>query len=67
MAPARGSLRLLGSRDHRETSGFLTFPDVSGMPLLPAACIGLGFLKADPEARSWVLLVYLRGGPKTPK
>ena len=26
----------------------------------------LGFLKADPETRSWVLEVSLRGEPETP-
>lgn len=31
---------------------------------LHPACLGLGFLKADPETRLWVLLVYVRGGLK---
>ena len=55
------SFRLLESRGHREISGLLPFPTVSGVPPPNPACLGLGFLKADPETRSWVLVVYLRG------
>ena len=57
---------MLESQDRRKISGLLTVSIVLEMPLPHPACLGFGFLKADPETRSWVLEVYLRGDPKTP-